>query len=170
MAGRLVIIASAGLAMMAGLALDRTDKAIETEVLSEADCVFHVERVIDADTFEGELVLPYNVALRHQRLRVLGVDAWELRGEEKPRGIAARDAVEDLLSEAAFLVVRPAGRPRDNFGRLLGEVYVVKRSGEWVELRAFLEAGGHTKPRETGVKTARNRPSNRGSPGPSGGG
>lgn len=45
-----------------------------------------VERVIDGDTIVVDLQLGLGVVLDGQYIRFYGIDAWEIKGEEKEKG------------------------------------------------------------------------------------
>lgn len=78
-----------------------------------------VRRVIDGDTFVADVLLPLDVTLRSQRVRLYGVDAPELRDE---LGETARDRLAHWLRLEPRLLVELHGR--DNFGRVLARVLV----------------------------------------------
>ena len=75
---------------------------------------FHVQRVIDGDTFtvlyDGELT----------SVRIVGINAPELR---EANGAAARDALARLIEGRTVRLEFPGPRKRDHFGRLLAQVY-----------------------------------------------
>jgi endonuclease YncB( thermonuclease family) len=90
-------------------------------------------RVIDGDT----------IGLGKRRLRILGIDAPEVRGGsckgvEHPRGRAARDALAALVSPPHRATVRRYQRQRDRFGREVVRVYSDGRS-----VAGLLIKGGH---------------------------
>ena len=58
-----------------------------------------LERVIDGDTIVADLSLGLGVVLDDQIIRFYGIDAWETRGEERPRGLLAKVYVEERLQE-----------------------------------------------------------------------
>jgi len=118
-------------------------------------------KVIDADTLsgtvtmiavEGEQLLwgvesdvrPLTVYLVNQRIRLHGVDAWELR--DKPRGPAAKEAVEDLLKGDEGYVIWLTPRGKDNFGRLLADVMISTADGREIDLAKWLIEHGHGVP------------------------
>ena len=71
-----------------------------------------VKRVVDGDTF-----ILYNVGVTdEERIRLLGVDAAELRDSLGP---AARTFTEQWLVRGPFII---SGCKRDSFGRILAEV------------------------------------------------
>jgi len=102
-----------------------------------------VERVVDGDTLQASIQLGLGVWLRRQRIRLLGVDAYELRGRERPRGIQAKRTVERLVQggRTVFLIVEFPGK-RDGFGRVLGRVVIVESGGRVVDVgRELLKQG-----------------------------
>lgn len=99
-----------------------------------------VVRVIDADTFEADIPIWIGLTAR-ERIRLLGVDTWELRTGEP--GQAAKAFTARWLGEG-----EPQPNPfsvsacgRDGFGRLLGRV---TRNDE--DLAALLILHGHGVP------------------------
>lgn len=101
-----------------------------------------VTRVVDGDTFDGDIHLPLSVVLKKQRVRLLNVDTWEMFGEHKALGQAAKKYVEGLFDHAEVWLVFDGKRECDNFGRVLATVYVLK-DGEWYHLGHELIQLGH---------------------------
>jgi endonuclease YncB( thermonuclease family) len=98
--------------------------------------------VVDGDTLEADVFLPFGIGLFDQRIRVLGVDTWEVSGEEKPKGLIAKEYTDSFTKSGTVWIAPVGKRQRDNFGRLLAKVYVV-RDGVWRELSAELISNGH---------------------------
>ena len=74
-----------------------------------------VVRVVDGDTFDARVQLLY--ATEHvSRFRVLNFDAWETRGDEREKGLAAKAALALLLKDEVFL---RGGVEQDKYGRWL---------------------------------------------------
>jgi micrococcal nuclease len=101
-----------------------------------------LERLIDGDT----LVLECDVGMhgrRVERMRLLHVDAPEVRGESKPAGLAATAYAAAWLAEAGAgewpLTVTTVKDP-DSFGRYL---CWCRRTSDGRELNADLVAAGH---------------------------
>jgi len=55
-----------------------------------------VVRVIDGDTFDVRLDVGFDTHI-FKRIRLLGVDTWEIRGEERERGLIAKEFVETQI-------------------------------------------------------------------------
>ena len=78
-----------------------------------------------------DLYLGLDIVLENQTIRFYGIDAWETRGEERPKGLLAKEYVIKRLGEGKIEVeIRPEwGRAgRGKYGRWLGVVYVDKEN------------------------------------------
>jgi micrococcal nuclease len=102
----------------------------------------------DADTHYYQIVLGQviqsDVEVRVYKsvtVRLLGIDTWEIRGDERPQGLIARDAVRTLLNQGFGKIHLHTDNEPDKYGRLLAEVWV---SG--INLTPYLIAKGHGKP------------------------
>lgn len=96
-----------------------------------------VNRVIDGDTYCCTVSLDFDITLKII-VRLFGVDAWEMHGEEKQKGTAAKCYIEGLIA-GNTVTLNPY--KRDSFGRWLCDVYF---KGQFVA--DLLEAKGFLKP------------------------
>ena len=78
-----VAIAVVGVAILTGAELDGCERRAATLI-----------RVVDGDTIRVDIDLGADVILKNQAVRLLGIDAPELHGPERPRGLAAKAALE----------------------------------------------------------------------------
>lgn len=105
-------------------------------------CELH--RVIDGDTVVLQIDMGFH-CLTLQKVRLLGIDTPEIRGEERTKGLAAKEFVENWF--ALHLVngtkVFVSTEKSDSFGRWLGEIYA---EGQAVSLNSQLMAKGHAVP------------------------
>lgn len=102
-----------------------------------------VERVIDGDTIVVDLYLGLDVVLDDQVLRLYGIDAWEVRGEEREKGLLAKEfLITALGSWQVVIEVRPEwGRNgRGKYGRWLAVVFV-----EGMNVNDLMVSQGHAK-------------------------
>jgi hypothetical protein len=110
--------------------------------------------ILDADTIRCDVLLPWGVTLRNRTIR-LDYDACEtsrirqgvhITDAEIERG---KDATESLLyllkhSEAGYLV--PMKRSQDNFGRLLGGLFLkIRTDPQLLDVRVWMEAHKYTR-------------------------
>lgn len=85
------------------------------------------ERVIDGDTIVVDLYLGLGVVLDDQYIRFYGIDAWETKGEQKEKGLEAKEYLEERLSKGKIEIeIRPewGQNGKGSFGRWLGIVYI----------------------------------------------
>ena len=114
-----------------------------------------VHKVLDADTLQATIHLGWDVSLEKKMIRCLDFDAWETshkRGsvvvtdEEIQKGIKAREALIDLLSKSIKAYVEPGPEYYDNYGRVLGRIFLESKDGKITELSKFMKENGHIRP------------------------
>ncbi|MEZ6057209.1 MAG: thermonuclease family protein [Planctomycetaceae bacterium] len=105
-----------------------------------------ITRVIDGDTVEAEIELGFHVTFT-ATLRLIGINAPETRGTERPQGLAAtrylESLLDDLTGETRELTIRTQKDITGKYGRYLAELI----TGE-VNLNHALVAAGHAVPAE----------------------
>ena len=85
-----------------------------------------VLRVYDGDTIRVDLDLGFGICLTDQSIRLLGIDAFEIRGKDKIKAIPAKDRLTDLLARSGgkCTIKTKKDKERGKFGRILGEIFV----------------------------------------------
>ena len=97
-----------------------------------------VTRVVDGDTLEVEIDLGFHTWVK-KRIRVLGVDTPEIKGETRDAGIAAAKATRGWVASACGdIQIRTHLDKVDSFGRILAEIWSGKES-----LGRYLIEAGH---------------------------
>lgn len=92
-----------------------------------SDCGLHeyrarIVRVVDGDTVEADVALGFNTWRRGERLRLVGIDAPEPRGETRAAGERATDALRRRIEGRELVICTVADRA-DSFGRYLVRIY-----------------------------------------------
>ena len=103
----------------------------------------NVERIIDGDTIVVNLILGLGVVLDYQYLRFYGIDAWETRGEERPKGLLAKEFLIELLEHVQVIIeIRPewGSQGKGKYGRWLAVVYIAETG---INLNELLISEGH---------------------------
>ena len=85
-----------------------------------------VKRVIDGDTCVVEVALGFYIVATLP-VRLLGINAPELRGETREAGIAARDFLASLI-EGKKVQLITFKNPGDKYGRWLGVLHLWNQS------------------------------------------
>ncbi len=112
--------------------------------------------IIDADTINADVTLPWNITLRDQRIRAASFDAWETSRRRRSVNVTAdeiqkgRKATEYLtaLLNGCELIVIPADKPRDRYGRILARWFLLDSKGDLVPIADLMTKHGHTRPTE----------------------
>lgn len=77
----------------------------------------------DGDTITVDIDLGCRIWQRGVRLRLLGIDTPELRGDERDRGLEARDFVRKRLKPGDEIIIRTVRDRTGKYGRLLAAVF-----------------------------------------------
>lgn len=88
--------------------------------------------VYDGDTVVVDIDLGFDVRLRNQRVRLIGIDTPEIRtksADEKKMGLEARDFLYTLLRPSENLdpdlvLVCETYDPTEKYGRILGDILI----------------------------------------------
>lgn len=122
----------------------------ELEVIAKPFQPFHyfgrLIRVLDADTIELELDQGLR-GFQKDLFRIVGVDAWEVTGAEKPQGLVAQVELEKLLT-GELLEVRTFKLPSSAYARrsLARWLAHVRVHSTQVDVREWIVANGHGVP------------------------
>jgi micrococcal nuclease len=86
-----------------------------------------VLRVVDGDTVDVDIDLGFNIWLKDERVRIMGIDTPESRTSDKVEklfGLAAKNRLYELLEKDARLITTEDKSGEDmkgKFGRILGD-------------------------------------------------
>jgi micrococcal nuclease len=106
----------------------------------------HCTRAYDADTITVDVDLGMHVTLHGITLRLSRIDAPEVRGEERPEGLAARDFLRALVVDQDVLI-QTFKDAVGKYGRYIAEVWVEHDEG-LLNMSDHLVANGHAEYRE----------------------
>lgn len=107
-----------------------------------------VVKVVDGDTIDVDIDVGFHTTLR-KRLRFLGIDTWEVRGEEKEKGLIAKARLQEVLDQAESIYVQTVMDATGKYGRVLAWVWTVmptswSESGEHItNVNELLLKEGH---------------------------
>lgn len=103
--------------------------------------------VYDGDTVTADIDLGLGVWQRGAKLRLLGINAPEVRGPERPRGLKSRDHLRGML-KGRMIIVETDRDKRGKYGRLLATLWVLGvgdwcPTGIWCNANAQMVVAGH---------------------------
>lgn len=105
-----------------------------------------IRSIYDGDTIRANIDLGCSTWRHNEPLRLYGLDAPELRGIERPLGLAARDALAATIPPGASVVIRTFKDKREKFGRYLAVIYAETEPGNWINVNEWMIAAGHAVP------------------------
>lgn len=83
----------------------------------------HVIEAYDADTITVNIDQGLRTERKSEKLRLFGIDAWEVTGHERIKGIIARDWLRGLILDKD-VVIRTHLDKTGKYGRLLAEIWL----------------------------------------------
>jgi micrococcal nuclease len=107
------------------------------------ETLFRVEpvKVTDGDTLVLNIYLGLGIWLNAQKVRLLGINAPELKGEERPMGLKVRDYLASVIQKSEGLIARSDEEKKGKYGRFLMVLYA-KLDGKWVNVNSMLVEKG----------------------------
>jgi micrococcal nuclease len=79
--------------------------------------------VYDGDSITVNIDLGFGIIFEKQKMRLLDLDAPEIRGEERPAGLISRDALrEKILNKQVFIHTKKDKKGK--YGRYLADIYL----------------------------------------------
>jgi micrococcal nuclease len=108
------------------------------------DFLYHyrarVVKVYDGDTIHVDIDLGLGIWIRGEKIRLARINAPEIRGTERPQGLAARDFLRKLILNREILLATIKDR-KGKYGRYLGEIWLEK-DGRMINVNDLMVAEG----------------------------
>ena len=82
-----------------------------------------VRKVYDGDTVTVDIDLGFGTVLKNQKIRLLGINAPEIRGESREEGLKSRDFLREKIG-SKWVVIKTKKDKRGKYGRWLGEIFL----------------------------------------------
>ena len=100
-----------------------------------------VRKVYDGDTITCDIDLGFNMIMRNQKLRLVGINTPEVRGKSRPEGLKVRDIVRSRISNK-WVTIKTHRDKKGKYGRWLAEIY---EAGVEESLNQWLLKEGYAK-------------------------
>jgi len=118
--------------------------------MSIADNLYHykfqVQRVIDGDTVVGRLDKGRNNFDENVRIRLLGINAPEMKGITRSEGTSSKHFLQLLIEGKEVIAKTHKADNDDSFGRMLADIYLIRDNGEEVHINAMMIEMGYAVP------------------------
>jgi micrococcal nuclease len=82
-----------------------------------------ITKVTDGDTVHADINLGFNVILRDQVLRLLGINAPEMKGPTSEAGKTSQKRLEEIVV-GKRVTLKTHKDKREKYGRLLAEIWI----------------------------------------------
>jgi len=82
-----------------------------------------VTNIYDGDTIRANIDLGFNTWIFNQKLRLEGIDTPEIRGEERPYGLIAKDFVNKRIPVGSDIQVLTQRDATGKYGRYLATIF-----------------------------------------------
>ncbi|MDH3269549.1 MAG: thermonuclease family protein [Ignavibacteria bacterium] len=103
-----------------------------------------VTSVYDGDTCTVDIDLGLSVWLRGEKLRLNRINAPELRGEERPKGLKSRDFLRSKIDGKEITIETIKDR-KGKYGRYLAEIWIEEKKKKFININDLLVTKGFAK-------------------------
>lgn len=97
----------------------------------------------DGDTCAVDIDLGLNTWIRGEKVRLHRINAPELTGRSRARGLAARDHLRQLILNQPVIIQTIKDR-REKYGRYLAEIWI-EQQGRWINANDAMISAGHAR-------------------------
>ena len=98
-----------------------------------------VRKVYDGDTVTVDIDLGFDVVLKAQKIRLVRINAPEVRGAQRPEGLKSRDALRDKIGNK-WIKIKTQKDKKGKYGRWLGEIWLENECiNDWLLKEGFAE-------------------------------
>ncbi len=91
-----------------------------------------VTSVYDGDTCTVDIDLGLHTWVKGEKIRLIRINAPELRGKDRQAGIASRDYLRSLILNKEIIIATFKDK-KGKYGRYLGEIWLL-RDGEYINV------------------------------------
>jgi micrococcal nuclease len=100
-----------------------------------------VTEVYDGDTCTVEIDLGLHTFIKGEKVRLNRINAPEVRGSEKDRGILSRDFLREKILGKDIILATLKDK-NEKYGRYLGEIFIDDGHGEMMNINDLLVEKG----------------------------
>ncbi len=86
-----------------------------------------VNRVIDGDTLLVTFQMGLDLELKNQLIRLKGINAPEMIGDNRQDGIASKNYLNSLVLDKEINIKTFKSRTKDKYGRYLAEIWLLDK-------------------------------------------
>jgi len=103
--------------------------------------------VYDGDTCRADIDLGLKVWIKNEKLRLLRIDAPELRGDEREEGLKSRDFLREQIADKE-VILQTRKDKQGKYGRYLAEIWMEDTEGNWQNVNDLMVDEGFAEYKE----------------------
>lgn len=103
--------------------------------------------VYDGDTVHADIDLGLSTWIKDEKLRLSRINAPELRGDERPAGLVARDFLRDQI-DGKDVLIETIKDKKGKFGRYIAEIWLKNDAGVYENINDLMVSSGHAEYKE----------------------
>ena len=96
-----------------------------------------VTAVYDGDTCTVDIDLGLNTWIRNEKLRLNRINAPELKGNERAKGLLSRDFLKGKI-EGKEIMIETIKDRREKYGRYLAEVWLEEKKEKFININDLM--------------------------------
>ncbi len=100
-----------------------------------------VVSVYDGDTCTVDIDLGLYTWIRKEKIRLLRINAPEIRGKERPEGLKSRDFLRELLL-GKEVIIETYKDKREKYGRYLAEIWMKDKKEKFININDLMVKKG----------------------------
>lgn len=98
-----------------------------------------VRKVYDGDTITVDIDLGFDMVLKNQKIRLLGINTPEVRGKERAAGLVSRDALRKKIG-SKWITIKTQQDKKGKYGRWLGTIFILDENvNNWLLTEGLAE-------------------------------
>lgn len=101
-----------------------------------------IKSVYDGDTCTADIDLGLHIWAHDEKLRLYGINAPELRGDERPEGLKARDYLRSMI-DGREVMIQTIKDKKGKYGRYLARIWLKDEAGNWADVNKQMVDAGH---------------------------
>jgi micrococcal nuclease len=101
-----------------------------------------VLNIVDADTVDLNVDLGFGFNME-ERFRLNRINAWEVRGSERPEGLEAKAWLSQAIPEGSTVYIKTHKDRKGKYGRYLTEIHILEDGVGFININDELVRLGH---------------------------
>jgi len=103
--------------------------------------------VYDGDTIHVDIDLGLSTWIKNEKLRLARINAPELKGDERPAGLLARDFLREKIADKEILIETVKDK-KGKYGRYIAELWLKNSTETYENINDLMVTSGHAEYKE----------------------